>query len=35
MLALLIVALFVLVFVPQITLWLPITAGYVPQGTFH
>lgn len=35
MLALLIVALFVLVFVPQITLWLPVTAGYVPQGTFH
>ena len=35
MLALLIVALLVLVFVPQITLWLPITAGYVPLGTFH
>ncbi len=35
MLGLLILALFVLVFVPQITLWLPIAAGYVPQGTFH
>ena len=35
LLFMLIVALFVLVFVPQITLWLPIAAGYVPQGTFH
>ena len=35
LLFMLIVALFVLVFVPQITLWLPIAAGYIPQGTFH
>ncbi len=35
MLAALIVALFILVFVPQITLWLPMQAGYVPVGTFH
>ena len=35
MLIVLILALLVLVFVPQITLWLPIAAGYVPEGTFH
>ncbi|MEO9227613.1 MAG: TRAP transporter large permease [Devosia sp.] len=35
MLGILILALFVLVFVPQITLWLPMTAGYVPSGSFH
>ncbi len=35
MLVVLIAALLVLVFVPQITLWLPVAAGYVPQGTFH
>jgi TRAP-type C4-dicarboxylate transport system permease large subunit len=34
LLALLIIALFVLVFVPQITLWLPMLAGYVPQGSY-
>jgi tripartite ATP-independent transporter DctM subunit len=35
LLGMMIVALFVLVFFPQITLWLPVTAGYVPQGAFH
>lgn len=31
----LIALLFVLVYVPQITLWLPIQAGYKPVGHFH
>jgi tripartite ATP-independent transporter DctM subunit len=35
LLGMMIVALFVLVFVPHITLWLPEMAGYVPQGVFH
>jgi tripartite ATP-independent transporter DctM subunit len=35
LLTVLIVALFVLVFLPQITLWLPELAGYVPEGNFH
>jgi tripartite ATP-independent transporter DctM subunit len=34
LLALLILALMVLVFVPQITLWLPMLAGYQPQGSY-
>jgi len=34
-LVVMIVVLFVLVFVPKITLWLPIQMGYQPQGTFH
>ena len=29
------IALFVLAFIPQITLWLPARAGYVAEGTFH
>jgi tripartite ATP-independent transporter DctM subunit len=35
LLALMVVSLFILVFVPQITLWLPEMAGYVPVGGFH
>jgi tripartite ATP-independent transporter DctM subunit len=35
LLIMMILALFVLVFIPAITLWLPQMAGYVPQGTFH
>jgi tripartite ATP-independent transporter DctM subunit len=35
LLALMVVSLFILVFVPQITLWLPEMAGYVPAGGFH
>jgi tripartite ATP-independent transporter DctM subunit len=35
LLGMMIVALFVLVFIPGITLWLPQVAGYVPVGTFH
>jgi len=35
LLALMVISLFILVFVPQITLWLPEMAGYVPAGTFH
>jgi len=35
LLAILILALFILVFFPRITLWLPMAAGYVPQGTFN
>jgi len=35
LLFMMIVALFVLAFVPVITLWVPEMAGYVPQGTFH
>jgi TRAP-type C4-dicarboxylate transport system permease large subunit len=31
----LIALLFVLVYVPQLTLWLPIQAGYQPVGHFH
>jgi TRAP-type C4-dicarboxylate transport system permease large subunit len=35
LLGMMIVALFVLVFIPRITLWLPQLAGYVPVGSFH
>jgi tripartite ATP-independent transporter DctM subunit len=35
LLALMVISLFILVFVPQITLWLPEMAGYVPAGSFH
>jgi tripartite ATP-independent transporter DctM subunit len=35
LLALMVISLFILVFVPQITLWLPELAGYVPVGSFH
>jgi tripartite ATP-independent transporter DctM subunit len=35
LLALMVISLFVLVFIPQITLWLPEMAGYVPAGGFH
>ncbi|MBZ9991519.1 TRAP transporter large permease [Mesorhizobium sp. BH1-1-5] len=35
LLALMVISLFVLVFIPQITLWLPKMAGYVPAGGFH
>lgn len=35
MLTILIAGLYVLVFFPQITLWLPKMAGYIPEGTFH
>jgi tripartite ATP-independent transporter DctM subunit len=35
LLIVMLIALFVLAFVPQITLWLPEKAGYVAQGTFH
>lgn len=35
LLLMLIAALYVLVFVPQVTLWLPMMAGYVPEGTFY
>ena len=35
LLGMMLIGLFVLAFVPQITLWLPEMAGYVPQGTFH
>ncbi len=35
LLGMMIVALFVLVFIPHITLWLPEMAGYVPEGVFH
>jgi TRAP-type C4-dicarboxylate transport system permease large subunit len=31
----LIALLFLLVYVPQLTLWLPIQAGYQPVGHFH
>ncbi|MDR3474096.1 MAG: TRAP transporter large permease [Devosia sp.] len=35
LLLMMVIGLFVLVFLPQITLWLPEMAGYVPEGTFH
>jgi len=35
LLLMIVISLFILVFVPQITLWLPEMAGYVPEGTFH
>jgi tripartite ATP-independent transporter DctM subunit len=35
LLLLMVISLFILVFVPQITLWLPELAGYVPAGAFH
>jgi tripartite ATP-independent transporter DctM subunit len=35
LLALMVISLFILVFVPQITLWLPQMAGYIPAGGFH
>ncbi|MEO8883286.1 MAG: TRAP transporter large permease [Devosia sp.] len=35
LLIMMLIALFVLAFVPAITLWLPEKAGYVVQGTFH
>jgi tripartite ATP-independent transporter DctM subunit len=35
LLLMMVATLFILAFVPQITLWLPEMAGYVPQGTFH
>lgn len=35
LLFMMVVSLFILVFIPQITLWLPVMAGYVPQGAFH
>lgn len=35
LLIMMLIALFILAFVPAITLWLPEHAGYVPQGTFH
>ena len=33
--AAMVVALFILVYIPAITLWVPQLAGYVPEGTFH
>lgn len=35
LLTLMVISLFILVFLPQITLWLPEMAGYVPEGAFH
>jgi len=35
LLALMVISLFILVFLPQITLWLPEMAGYAPVGGFH
>jgi tripartite ATP-independent transporter DctM subunit len=35
LLLLMVISLFILVFVPSITLWLPEMAGYVPAGGFH
>lgn len=34
-LIMMVVALFILVYIPAITLWVPQLAGYVPEGTFH